>query len=152
MYARRERLVWAICLLTVLAAALVCFLFLREGRLDWLQRGLDALAASGNKPRAFGGFHLVWLLLCVGISVVAGIVGARTGKRKNDAVVFAFGMAFVVLELLKQGISYFSLYGGVYDFGIFPFQFCSLPLYLFTLLPLFGGERLREWGYRFAAL
>ncbi len=105
-----------------------------------------------DAPHAFSAFHLVWLGGCVLFSVLLGVLGARRGECVTDSVVFGAGLFLLILEVYKQLYYTFILHGGRYDFSILPFQFCSLPLYLYLLTPLLPKGRGKDALYRFLGL
>ena len=149
---KKERIVAGCVLLGILFGAAVLLIALLGGGAKWLLDGLRATDVILQKPRAFGGFHLAWLLLCILLSAGLGVFGARNGRDMTDRVVFGAGLLLLVFELYKQAYSFFVLHQGTYDFGIFPFQFCSLPLYLYLLLPFLREGRVKDILYRFLAL
>lgn len=95
-------------------------------------------------PPLFGAFHIVSALLVTVIAVMAAFAFAhrlRTekGVRKVLAVT---GWILVVLEVYKQLFLFFVVNGGAFDCWFFPFQLCSVPMYLCILLPLlYEGNR-----------
>ena len=86
-------------------------------------------------PGLYGLFHIISLILTVLLTVALCVFFAK--KDKSDLVrriVFAVSLFVFVLEILKQ-INYSSNItetGVVWDFvwHAFPFQFCSLPMYV----------------------
>ncbi len=105
-----------------------------------------------KRPRAFGVLHLSFLALGIPLFVWVSCLGAKKGRERTDHTVFAFGIAFFFLELYKQLYVTFVLCEGRYDFGFFPFQFCSLPLYLCLSVPFWKEGKWKEACYRFLAL
>lgn len=95
-------------------------------------------------PQLFGPFHIISALLVAGIAAMAAFAFARRlrtekGIHKTLAVT---GWILVVLEIYKQLFLYFVVNGGAFDCWYFPFQLCSVPMYLCILLPfLFEGYR-----------
>ena len=146
-------LVIAALILTALSSAL----FLSVQRADWL---LSFLRFTNYVPKtpfsAFGWFHLLCVFICVCAMVATCFAAARLPERKRevytDRVVFGCGVAFALLEIYKQIYGYFILGSGIYDFSIFPFQFCSLPIYVCLLSPLLREGRLKHAAYCFLAL
>lgn len=124
---------------------------LSRGRAAWLYDLLLSSNIPCDKPDPFGSFHLVWLSLCVLLSLLLGIWGNRRGKHVTDTAVLCAGGVLLLLEAYKQLYSFFVLNGQQYDFSIFPFQFCSLPLYLYWIVPFLREGRLKETLYQFLA-
>lgn len=91
-------------------------------------------------PRPYGPFHLI---LCA-----AGITTAALAAKRKAAdggspytVLFFCGLMLAVSEAYKQDFLYYIVDNGVYDWWYFPFQLCSVPMYLCLLLPLLSHPR-----------
>ena len=99
-------------------------------------------------PTLYGWFHLLF----VALSILAGVLLCVTHKKGNDArvrrAVFVTGVLVVVLELYKMFAMNFFIEGDrlVFDFQwyIFPFQFCSTPMYIALLTGLFRRGRVHR--------
>ena len=100
-------------------------------------------------PPLFGAFHLTAALLAAAISAAAAAFFARRiaasgdKNRSLDRVLFASGLVLAALEIYKQLFLFYIVNGRAYDWWFFPFQLCSVPMYLCILLPLVKG-RLRS--------
>lgn len=64
--------------------------------------------------------------------------------KKYDKLFFIFGAVLSASEIGKQLILTFSVNGGIYDWWYFPFQLCSLPMYLLTAFPFFRSENAKR--------
>ena len=88
----------------------------------------------------FGSFHIIAVLICC----TCAFAGARALKSlSGDAVVrclFNTGLILFVLESVKQVFIFFKISHGVYDWWYFPFQLCSVPMYLCILLPVINNN------------
>lgn len=87
-----------------------------------------------EKPLPYGWFHLLSLVLTIVITVVLCVAGKRHGARQIRNVVFGTAVLIVLLELYKQ-INYTFHFDGKeitadYQWYIFPWQFCSMPMYV----------------------
>lgn len=108
----------------------------------FLQRFFQASAWPMQTPEPYSMFHIV--LTAAGL--LTAVFGARMlatrsrGKRSSDRVLLVCGLALAVSELYKQGFLYYIVDGGVYDWWYFPFQLCSVPMYLCLVIPLLGGN------------
>ena len=65
---------------------------------------------------------------------------ARPGSLKDPArpVLLICGIILLLMELYKQGFLYFVELDGSYDWWYFPFQLCSIPMYLCLFYPCAG--------------
>lgn len=139
------------------AILLVLVLLLRQGATPWLVRFLRWMDTRPAKtPRAFGLFHFLWVGIAVLLSVFWGILAWRLPRKgreeKIDRRVFLCGVCFFWLEVFKQLLWCVAIFPTGYPFQIFPFQFCSLPLYLCLLAPMMPWRAFRTACYRFLAL
>ena len=101
----------------------------------------------------FGGYHIILTIVSVLAAVMAAWFAARfvpggassggvvagvdpkNSKRRLDMVLLLTGMLLAMLETFKQIYLYFSSGSSAYDWWYFPFQLCSVPMYLCILLP-----------------
>ncbi len=101
-----------------------------------IYRILEFTAWRMDKPQIYGAFHLIISVVMISLAVY----GAVRAKRLPDATRFRLlsvcGWVLVLMEVYKQLFLYFIVNGGVYDWWYFPFQLCSVPMYLCILLPL----------------
>lgn len=148
-----KRKIRAGIVLLLVWSAVASFLLLRAGAADGLLRLLmRTYRVPDTLPEAFGGFHLASLAGCAVLTLFAAAVAWRGAREQTlDRVVFCTGILFFLLEWYKQLFHFFVLGEGTYDFSVFPFQFCSLPLYLCLLAPMLG-HRPKHTCYCFLAL
>lgn len=93
-------------------------------------------------PKPYGSFHIIFALS--GIVLAAILAWRLRGRSKTQfrLILFLCGLILAVSELYKQLFLYFVAGAGHYDWWYFPFQLCSLPMYLCLLLPLFRGKAI----------
>ena len=81
-------------------------------------------------PVPYSGFHLVF----GGAGILAAIFLAwKLPRGTHPQVLPACGLILAVSEIYKQGFLYYIVNGGQYDWWYFPFQLCSIPMYLCLL-------------------
>ena len=99
---------------------------------------LDKTAWSMEAPQLFGSFHIISALLAAASAAAAAVCFARrdAGKKDITTVLFLTGCVLVLLEAYKQLFLYYIVNDGAFDLWFFPFQLCSVPMYLCVLLPL----------------
>lgn len=68
---------------------------------------------------------------------------ASLSDRSFSRFLFGCGIFLSACELYKQIFLYVVINGGHYDWWFFPFQLCSLPMYLCLILPF-----LREGSFK----
>ena len=118
---KRVRL-FLVLLLAGLLAATVAILrrFPESGIVNSLRRAAEP---SAQPFEAFGSFHFVCLGICIFATATVGFLACRyADERLTDRLVFAIGVAFLLLEGFKQ-ILYNGLNGeSAYDFTVFRFS------------------------------
>lgn len=66
-----------------------------------------------------------------------------------ESALFICGLILLVSELWKQYTLTFSVGSGYYDWWYFPFQLCSVPMYLLILLPFFRKSHVKRIFFTF---
>ncbi len=97
-----------------------------------------------DTPELFSGFHIAAALIAAAAAAAAAVLFARNihNQKAILKVLAVTGWVLVLLEIYKQLFLYHIVNGGVYDWWFFPFQLCSVPMYLCILLP-FVKDRLQ---------
>lgn len=115
--------------------------------LDWTW---GDIAAGDVGPGMFSWFHILSLALMVLFTVViCKCFAVKHNPALDRKVVGTFAALLVLGEIFKQ-LFWFAFYG-YYRWEIFPFQFCSVPIYVSVFATLIPSEKIREVCYRFLA-
>ena len=105
-----------------------------------LFRILQMTAWRMEAPHMYGVFHIAAVI----IVVIAAIAGAAAVSRRKSSVIRTLavtGWVLAAMELYKQLFLCFIVNGGAYDWWDFPFQLCSVPMYMCILLPVLEHGR-----------
>ena len=87
---------------------------------------------SMKTPAPYSAFHILF----GGAGILTAIYLAwNMSKKQPFHVLFFCGLILAASELYKQGFLYYIVNGQQYDWWYFPFQLCSMPIYLCLLLP-----------------
>ncbi|OQC10843.1 MAG: hypothetical protein BWX74_00431 [Tenericutes bacterium ADurb.Bin087] len=125
--------------------------------------GENFLPSGNPDDLAWGPFHLAWLaVMIVAIIVVSSGVKADQENTKRymfgrlnkiDFTVFQLGILLLSIEFYKQMI-FLELYKGLnhYHWYGFPLQFCSIPLFLYPIVPFVKNKKIKEAFYSFIAI
>lgn len=86
-------------------------------------------------PQQFGVFHLLMLA-----GIAAGLVFFTLAVRKKNEVfhltlLHRMGLFMLLTEVWKQWFTLRYVFGGVYNMWFFPWQLCSMAMYLSFVLP-----------------
>lgn len=124
------------------------------------EKFLASLDGRMETPTLFGWFHILCLVLVVGITITLCVFAFknRENKSKNlklvKIVVLTYAILTIVLEIYKQLNFSFNSETGVWDYQwyAFPFQFCSTPMYVALIAGcLKDGSKLQKWLYSYLA-
>lgn len=104
---------------------------------------LNMTAWKMDAPELFGSFHIIASLAAAAAAVFLAV--AVSGRKGADTVrvLAVTGWILVILEVWKQLFLFYIVNNGAYDWWYFPFQLCSVPMYLCILLPS-SGKRTRK--------
>ncbi len=97
---------------------------------------LEFTAWRMDVPAMFGTFHIAAVLIAVIIAAAGAVCAKRLSVSGRVRLLAVCGWVLVIMEVYKQLFLYFIVNGGAYDWWYFPFQLCSVPMYLCILLPL----------------
>lgn len=100
---------------------------------------LNMTAWRMDAPELFGGFHIAAALIAAAAAIAAAVFFSRRAETEHYVrkVLSVTGWILVLLEVYKQFFLYYIVNGGAYDWWYFPFQLCSVPMYLCVMLPVF---------------
>lgn len=87
-----------------------------------------------EKAEMYGWFHLMWLAIMVVAIVLISVFRKKISPKAIDITLIVWGVVLILLEAVKLILYSFHYNDGVvswsFDWGSFPFQFCSTPLYV----------------------
>ncbi|MDD3191877.1 MAG: YwaF family protein [Bacilli bacterium] len=101
-------------------------------------------------PKPYGLFHLTAILLVIVFAVVLSSIGR---KRPNHVrgVLAAIIFVLICFEIYKQLVFTYENGSWDYQWYIFPFQFCSVPMYIGLLALFLPKGRFQDACYTFLA-
>ena len=104
-----------------------------------------------EKPKAYEGFHLTFLIGGLLICVLLAWLLRKASERTNNILLFFIGFFLLGCEVYKQLFYTYYIGHGSYQWWIFPFQLCSVPMYLCLILPFIKNQRIKQALYTFLA-
>lgn len=114
-----------------------------------LLKFLQWTAWAMEKPVAYGAFHLTFFFVGLALSLLGAYLLRNAGERANRAVLLTVGLVLLVSEVYKQLFYTYILGKGTYQWWIFPFQLCSVPMYFCLFLPFLKEGKLRQCCFDF---
>lgn len=107
---------------------------------------LKIMNTKMTTPTSYGWFHILCLLLCAGLTILAVSRGKKADEKTVRRVVLLTAALVAVLEVYKQ-INYTFGSGdraAEYQWYAFPFQFCSTPMYVGLLTGIFRKGKIHD--------
>lgn len=117
-----------------------------------LDRFFEATAVTMAKPPAYGTFHILFTLIGFALCAFVAWKLRHVSDKTANTVLFSIGLVLALSEVFKQFFYYFALSGNSYCWGEFPFQLCSVPMYMCLLMPFLKPGRLRRGMCSFMVL
>lgn len=116
---------------------------------ECLEQMIRATAWTMEKPKAYGSFHLIFTFVGLLLSLLIARSLRNVGKRGNRVVLIGTGTFLILTEIYKQLFYYYQIGDGSYQWWIFPFQLCSVPMYLCIIAPLLKAGPVQRGMYAF---
>ena len=115
----------------------------------FLENLTHATAWPMEKPPAYGAFHLSFTIIGFILSFFLAWKLRNLGNKGRKALLLGCGLFLLISEVYKQLFYYYHIGGGNYQWWIFPFQLCSVPMYLCILAPLLKPGKVQKSMYNF---
>ena len=115
--------------------------------LDWTWGDINA---GDVGPGMFSWFHILWLVLMVLFCVAMCRLFARKHDARTDRIVVGtLAVTLLLGEIFKQLFLFYVIADHSIAWGEFPFQMCSMPMYLCPIAVFCGNERVKRAAYGF---
>lgn len=107
---------------------------LPEAFMTFFGKILDILTVKMETPQPYGWFHLLFFALSIAAGIALCLIFKNPDSRTVRRILLTVSVLVVVLEVYKQIVYTFSYDGAVvtgdFQWYAFPFQFCSMPMYV----------------------
>lgn len=111
--------------------------------MDFWRKVLEILDTSMNTPTLYGWFHILCWGLTLGSAALLCFLYKRGYIKNVRRVIFITGITVVILEIYKlinYGFSYEDKIQYAFPWASFPWQFCSVPMYIGVLAGITRGK------------
>lgn len=116
-------------------------------------RTLDAFFESVAWPMeripSYGAFHILYTLIGFAVCGFAAWKLRKVSDKTANWILFSLGLLLALSEVFKQLFYYFVMMDNRYSWHDFPFQLCSVPMYLCIIAPLLKKGKLQDGMYHF---
>ena len=111
-----------------------------------LEKLLSMLGKTIEEPKPYGGFHLSFLFGIFALCLACLFFGKFLKRKHVNLILFITASTLIFLEVVKQLYSSYCPADDtwVYPWSIFPFQFCSTPMYIMMLAALCRKGKVYE--------
>lgn len=117
-----------------------------------LDRFFESTAVTMTPPPAYGPFHILFTVFGFALCAFVAWKLRHICEKKFNIILFCVGAVLALSEVFKQLFYYFALCNNSYCWGEFPFQLCSVPMYLCLIVPFLKPGKLRRSMYSFMVL
>jgi len=117
-----------------------------------LNNFFESIAWPMETPDAYGTFHILFTLIGFSVCVFFSWKLHNVSDRTAGYILFACGLVLSVSEVFKQFFCYYVIADNTYHWGEFPFQLCSIPMYLCLSTPWLKNKKLQRSLYSFMVL
>ncbi len=118
--------------------------------IQWFKDLLTATAWEMETPKAYGLLHVSFMLIGFALAGLCAWKLRRASDRTNRAILLSIGIFLVLCEAYKLLMNEWIISPeDGFNWGNFPFQLCSIPMYLCLIIPCLKSQRLKRALYGF---
>ena len=112
----------------------------------------ESISWPMEAPPAYGAFHILFTL--AGFAVCGFFAWKLRGVSAKTAgrILFFCGLILSLLEVFKQFFCYYVIADNTYYWSEFPFQLCSVPMYMCLFAPWLKPGKMQRAMYSFMVL
>ena len=115
-----------------------------------MEKILSVLETHIETPVPYGDFHLAWLIVTLGVIILLFVKKRRNDEKQLKGVLGIYSVVALVLEVLKQiiwAVDYDKItktFIWDYEWYAFPFQLCTMPIYICLICLFLRKGKLRD--------
>ncbi len=114
-----------------------------------IEQFMWALECEMTPPPAYGIFHIILIVTGLTLCISLAWFCRNFDDKKNKTLLLWFAGVLIASEIFKQLFLFYVIEGGAVSWGEFPFQMCSMPMYLCPIAVFCKNERVRRAVYGF---
>ena len=106
-----------------------------------------------TEPTLFGGAHLFWIAVAIALVVLVGFKCRKLTDKQFRTILLVVGVVLIVFEVFKQLNFAYDAATDTWDYAWkqFPFQFCSVPMYVMLIVACLKEGKFRDYLCSFLA-
>lgn len=102
---------------------------------------LQSTAWTMEKIKPYGTLHIMYFVIGVALSCLIGYLLRNKSIKTIKKIIFIIGVFLLITELYKQLFYTYVIGEGSYQWWIFPFQLCSVPMYFCLIMPFVKSKK-----------
>lgn len=110
---------------------------------------MNLISAPMTPPKAYGVFHIVLMIVGLTVCISMAFILRKFDEKKNRILLLSLAGVLIFSEIIKQFFLYFITNDHAICWGEFPFQMCSLPMYLCLFICFSKNEKAKRAAYGF---
>ena len=121
--------------------------------MNFFEKILQVLDADMTRPTMYGWFHLVALLVVIGLIVLVVFKCKNLSEKAFRTIILTTAIVLIIFEIYKQLNFSYNPDSDTWDYQwyAFPFQFCSSPMYVLLLIGCLKECKFRNFLCSFMA-
>ena len=112
----------------------------------------ESIAWKMETPPSYGLFHILFTLIGFTVCGFSAWKLRNVNDKAARGILFGCGLFLTLSEVLKQFFYYFAIKDNCYSWGDFPFQLCSIPMYMCLIVPWIKPGKVQRGMYSFMVL
>lgn len=112
----------------------------------------ESIAIPMERIPSYGTFHILYTLISFALCGLIAWKLRHVFDKAAGRILFTLGLILSLSEVFKQLLYYFAIQDNSYSWGDFPFQLCSVPMYLCLIAPWLKPGKLQRGMYSFMVL
>ena len=117
-----------------------------------LDRFFESIAFPMEPFPSYGAFHILYTLIGFALCGFLAWKLRNVSDKIAGRILFVLGVVLSLSEIFKQLFYYFVMMDNRYSWGDFPFQLCSIPMYMCLIAPWLKPSKLQRGMYSFMVL
>lgn len=120
--------------------------------MNFIEKIITATRVVVDLPRPYGAVHLTFFIggLLISFYMAKRLKTAR--EKTNRRLIFGIGLFLTATEIYKQLYFYFVIGNSSYIWEVFPFQPCSVAMYLCLALPFIKNKKVTALFYNYLTI
>lgn len=110
---------------------------------------MQALAMEMTPPPSYGTFHIILIIVGMTLCISLAWLCRNFDDKKNKILLLTFAGVLIASEVFKQLFLFYVVEDHAICWGEFPFQMCSMPMYLCPIAVFCKNERVKRTLYSF---